>query len=191
MSTSETSQAGQAWRWLRSPRSSPLWVTASALLLLTFVALVHVDLFLRTVRVQTGLSLALLFNTVVFLVAIVALAVRAGQIGWLLGAAGALGAATAWIATQLFPVLSFMDPQGTPWQGNPLLHLMSLHIPHTGNVTFVAEIAYLVLWVYTTRHSGSVVAWLRWGVLAVSVILLAGFVVVLVLGGGIGSRSGT
>ena len=189
MSTSETSQAGQAWRWLRSPRSSPPWVTALALVLLTFVALVHVDLFLRTVRVQTGLSLALLFNTVVFLAAIVAIAVRAGQIGWLLGVASALGAATAWLSTELFRGLAFMDPEGAPWQGNPLLHLLTLHITNTGNITFVAEIAYLVLWVYTTRHAGSVVARLRWGVLAASVILLAGFVVVLALGGGVGARS--
>lgn len=178
------------WPWLRSPRQSLSWITALALLLLTFVMLVHVDLFLRTLRTQLPLSLALLFNTVVFAVAIVGIAARAGQIGWLLGAGATLGAATAWVSTELFPALSFLDPEGNSWPGHGLLHLMTAHIANTGNTTFAAEILYLLLWVRTTGSSSPAVARLRWAILSVSLVLVAGFVVVLVLGGGAGERYG-
>jgi hypothetical protein len=126
----------------------------------------------------------------VFVVAIVAIATRAGQLGWLVGTGACLGAATAWLSTELFPTLSFLDPEGNAWPGHGLLHLMSAHIPHTGDVTFAAEMCYLLLWVRTTRSTSPVIAKLRWAILAGSLILLVGFVVVLALGGGAGKRYG-
>lgn len=78
-----------------------------------FRTLIQVDLFLRTLRWQLPLSLALLVNTVVLVVAIVAVATRrAGQFGWLPpGTEACPGAATAWLSTELFSALSFLDPQ--------------------------------------------------------------------------------
>ena len=148
--------------------------------------LVHVDLFLRTLRSQLPLSLALLVNTLVFAVAIATR--RPGRLGWLAGTGACLGAATAWLSTELFPALSFLDPEGNAWPGHGLLHLLSAHLPHTGQATFAAEMCYLWVWTATTRSPSPLITKLRWTILAASLILLAGFIVVLVLGGGAGKR---
>ncbi len=114
--------SARVWPWLRS-RQSLSWIIALALLLLNFVMPVHVDLFLRTLRTQLPLSLALLFNTVVFAVAIVGIAARAGQIGWLLGAGATLGAATAsWCWSWVVAPASDMAAPGehtSPRQSQP------------------------------------------------------------------------
>lgn len=182
--------SADGWRWLHSPRQWRPWTTTLALVLLLVATLVHVDLFLRTLRSQLPLSLALLVNTLVFVAAIVAITTRrASQLGWLAGTGACLGAATAWLSTELFAALSFLDPEGNAWPGHGLLHLLSAHLPHTGQATFAAEMCYLWLWTSTTRSPSPLIAKLRWTILA-SLILLAGFIVVLALGGGAGKRYG-
>lgn len=180
----------QLWPWLRAPRRAPGWQLAAAVVLLGFAAVVHVDLFLRTVRFQTGLSIALGFNLTVFAIAIALIAARAGEFGWILGVGSASGAATAWLATELFPQLAFMDPEGQSWTGNPVLHLLTLHLTGTGNTTFCAEIVYLLLWAATTRSAPPIIDVLRRFVYLLCAVLVAGFLVVLVLGSGAGERYG-
>lgn len=184
---------GWARGWLDGRRRRA-WLDVAAAVLLGFVLLVHVDLVLRTLRSQLPLSAALMLNAVVFAVAIAMVALRAGELGWLLGVAGALGAATAWLSTELFPALSMLDPEGRPWPGNGLGHLLTVHLSGTGNATFLAEIAFVLLWARTTTWSPASTVTARrarWAVAAVAVVLLAGFVVVLLLGGGAGERYGT
>jgi hypothetical protein len=175
------------WNWLLSPRTSSRRVTMVALLLLGFMALVHIDLFLRTVRSQTVLSMALSFNVFVFIIAIVTILRHTSQIGWVFGAAGAFGAATAWLLTELFPAFAFMDPEGAPWQGNLILHLLTAHVKNTGNVTFLAELTFIILWITTTRDCPLAVKRLRRAALVAVVILLSGFVAVMIHGGGVGN----
>lgn len=188
--TPTTTAVPQLWPWLRTPRRAPGWQLAAAAVLLGFAALVHLDLFLRTVRFQPALSIALGFNLTVFVLAVALIAARVGQFGWILGVGSTAGAATAWMGTELFPQLAFMDPEGQSWTGNPVLHLLTLHLTGTGNATFCAEIAYLLLWAATTRTAPPAIDILRRIVYTLCAVLVAGFLVVLALGGGAGERHG-